>query len=45
MFSQYIIEVYIRKTTYVTLSEYNLKMKMIDRRFIKENHFQFQEVV
>lgn len=28
--SQYIIEVYIRKQTYVTLSEYHEKMKMMN---------------
>jgi hypothetical protein len=29
---QYIIEVYIRKSTFVTLAEYNAKMTMIDMK-------------
>jgi len=32
--SQYIIEVYIRKQTYVTLSEYHEKMKFIEHNRI-----------
>jgi hypothetical protein len=32
--SQYIIEVYIRRPTFVTLVEYNEKMKSIDEKFI-----------
>jgi len=30
--SQYIIETYIRKPTFVTLAEYHAKMKMIDNQ-------------
>ena len=29
--AQYIIEIYIRKTTYVTLAEYNLKMAQLEK--------------
>jgi len=29
---QYIIEIYIRKNTYVTLAEYNLKMTYLESR-------------
>ena len=34
--AQYIIEVYIRKPTFVTLAEYNAKMKIIDELFLTD---------